>query len=84
MKVKSKCSIVLVAGSALNELESVMKKVDSLGQDMMMVPYAIILLSPEKNIVLNTTRHGRSPAIVSITVSPSVVSKGCLRNNEYF
>ena len=67
MNAPSKSSVVLVAGSALDDLQDVMDKVDTLGQDMQMIPYAIVLLveDKDKNRILNTTRHNDSPPVVS-------------------
>jgi hypothetical protein len=65
MKVPSKSSVVLVAGSALHDLQAVMEKVDSLGHDLKMIPYVVVLLVQEKNIIMNISRHARSPPIVS-------------------
>jgi hypothetical protein len=70
MIAPSKSSVVLVAGSALDDIKAVMDKVDSLGQDMLMIPYAIVLLveDQDKNRILNTTRHSESPPVVSIII----------------
>ena len=42
-----------------------MKQVDSLGQDMQKIPYAVVLLVDNPTINLTTSRHAMSPAIVS-------------------
>jgi hypothetical protein len=67
------CSVVLVAGSALYELQAVMAKVDSLVQGMLKVPYAIILLVDNTTLSFNTYRHIQSPATVSIFQSLEMV-----------
>ena len=59
------CSVVLVSGSALYELQAVMDKVDSLVQVILKVPYAIILLVDNRTLSFNTDRHIQTPATVS-------------------
>ena len=66
MKVRSKCSVVLVAGPALNDIHRTMWKIDYLGQDMMMILYAVVLLVHGEDIIPNTYRHLKSPPVVSI------------------
>ena len=58
---------MLVAGSALHNLQSVMDNVDSLAEDMLRVPYAMVLLVEDPDMIINTSRHAKSPAVVSIT-----------------
>ena len=65
MNAPNTCSVVLVAGSQLVDLSEIMKQVDSLGQEMLKIPYAVVLLSDDATINLTTIRHDMSPAIVS-------------------
>ena len=66
MNTPNTCSVVLVAGSALHNLQAVMDKVDSLAQDMQKIPYVMVLLVENPDITFNTTRHVMSPPMVSI------------------
>ena len=66
MNAPNTCWIVLVAGSALHDLHSVITMVDSLGQDMLKIPYAIFLLDDNTDMRLDSHRHAMSPAVVSI------------------
>ena len=54
-----------MAGSQLVDLSEIMKQVDSLGQEMLKIPYAVVLLADDATINLTTIRHDMSPAIVS-------------------
>ena len=49
------CSLVLVAGDAFNDIQDVMDKVDSLNEDMVKVPYAVVLLTNITNTKLTAT-----------------------------
>ena len=60
------CSVVLVAGSGLKDLQVVMDKADQLGQDMEKISYAVVLLLDKPNVILNTVRLSMSPPVVSI------------------
>ena len=64
MRAPTKSSVVLVAGSALKDLPQIMNKIHSLAEDMMMIPYVVILLIRENDIVPNTARHAVSPPVV--------------------
>ena len=65
MNVPSSCSIVLVAGSALMELSDIKSTVEYLGQEMNMVPYMMVLLVEDQNMVLITkTNYIRFPPVV--------------------
>ena len=66
MNSPTKSSIVLVAGSAVDDFQAVMNKIDSLAEDMLMIPYAVVVFVHNTSIVLNTTRHHTSPQVVSI------------------
>ena len=66
MMSPTKSSVVLVAGSALRELQNVMKSIDHLAKDMKMIPYVVILLLRDNDIVPDTDRHAMSPPVVSL------------------
>ena len=66
MNTPNTCSVVLVAGSALYNLQAVMDTVDSLVKDMLKVPYVMILLVENPDMILSTIRHALSPAVVSV------------------
>ena len=59
------CSVVLVAGSALQDLQSVSDKLYSLMEDMLMVPYAMFLLTDNPELELTSNRHEMLPAVVT-------------------
>ena len=65
MMAPTKSAVVLVAGSALKDLKKIMDKIVSLANDMWMLPYVVILLIRENDIVPDTLRHDMSPPIVS-------------------
>ena len=65
MMTPTKSSVVLVAGSALKDLEMVMKKISSMAEDMKMIPYVVILLIRDNDKVPDTARHATSPPVVS-------------------
>ena len=64
MMTPTKSSVVLVAGSALKDLQKIMDKIDYLADGMMMIPYVVILLIRESDIVPGTARHAVSPPVV--------------------
>ena len=66
MRTPTKSSVVLVAGSALKDLKKIMEKLNSLAEDMKMIPYAVILFIRETDIVPDTARHDLSPPVVSL------------------
>ena len=66
MMAPTKSSVVLVAGSALKDLQNIMKKIDSLSKDMQMIPYIVILLVRDNDIVPDTVRSAVSPPVVSL------------------
>ena len=66
MMSPTKSSVVLVAGSALRELQNVMKSIDYLAKNMKMIPYVVILLIRDNDIVPDTDRHAMSPPVVSL------------------
>ena len=70
MNIPNTCSVVLVAGSAPDNLQTVMDMVDSLVQDLSKIPYAVVLLIENPDLTLKTTRYAMSPAVVSIQCLP--------------
>ena len=69
MMSPSKSSVVLVAGSALMDLQGVMNKIDFLAKDMKMIPYIVILLIRDSDMVPDTVRNALSPPVVSLLTS---------------
>ena len=65
MKAPKTCSVVLVAGSALHDLQSVKATVKSLAHQMTKTPYIMVLLVDNPNIKLDTSSHPMDPAMVS-------------------
>ena len=63
MMSPTKSSVVLVAGSSLRELQNVMKSIDYLAEDMKMIPYLVILLIRDNDIVPDTVMHALSPPV---------------------
>ena len=70
MMAPTKSSVVLVAGSALKDLQKILKKIDSLSKDMKMIPYVVILLVRDNEMVPDTVRSAVSPPIVSLQDFP--------------
>ena len=66
MNAPNTCFIPLVAGSLLHDLPTILRKVDSLGQEMQKIPYAIFLLGDHTSMEHDINRHHMSPAVVSI------------------
>ena len=64
MNSPNSCSVVVVEGSAFHDLQAVLDLVDTLGDDMLKLPYAIFLLVDTAS-ELTMTRHVMSPPIVS-------------------
>ena len=62
----TKSSVVLVAGSALKDLQKIMDKIDSQAVDMKMIPYVVILLVKDNDRVPDTVRHAMSPPVVIV------------------
>ena len=60
------CFIPLVAGPLLYDLPSILRKIDSLGQEIQKIPYAIFLLGDHTSMEPDINRHHMSPAVVSI------------------
>ena len=65
MNAPNTCFIPLVAGPLLHDLPSIVRKVDSLGQEMQKIPYAIFVLGDHKRMEPDINRHHMSPAVVS-------------------
>ena len=65
------CSVVIVAGSSLWDFSSVRSTVDSLGQQMLKIPYLMVLLVDDPTMILNTSSHPMSPPMVGINLSKS-------------
>ena len=61
---RSKCSIVLVAGKALEKFSLVKETVDSLAEEMLNTPYMMILLVEDRNLVLNMSSQAMEPPMV--------------------
>ena len=79
MLTGSKSSVVIVAGTYLDNLQPVLDKVDSIGQEMLKPPHAIVLIRPGKHIMLNTTRDYASPPVIELDISnytPGNYSRG--------
>ena len=66
MMTPTKSSVVLVAGSALKDLQKVMNKLGSMAEDMKKIPYVVILIVRENEMVPGTVRHAMSPPVVSL------------------
>ena len=72
MNVPNVCFIPLVTGPYLQDLATVMQKIDSLGQDLQKIPYAVFLLGDLPSTGQAATyRHHMSPAVVSTQVRSS-------------
>ena len=61
MNAPSRCSIVLVSGSALKELPDIKLTIKHLAHEMMVVPYMMVLLVEDPNISLNTDTFHQIP-----------------------
>jgi hypothetical protein len=66
MMTPTKSSVVLVAGSALKDLQKIMNSIDYLADDMKKIPYVVILLIRDNDMVPDTVRHDASPPVVSL------------------
>ena len=73
MNLPNVCFIPLVAGPYLEKLPNVMQKIDSIGQDMQKIPYAVFLLGdlPSTGQAATYLDYHMSPAVVSTQVSNS-------------
>ena len=69
MQAPNSCSVVIVAGSALQDLSSVQATVDSLGQQMLKIPYLMVLLVEEPTMTMDISSHAMSPPMVYIATS---------------
>ena len=68
MMTPTKSSVVLVAGSALKDLQKIMNKIYSMADDLKMIPYVVILLIRDNEMVPDIVRHAMSPPVVSLQV----------------
>ena len=68
MSTPNTCSVVLVAGSALHDLQSVKSRVNFLGHQMMRIPYIMVLLVDNPNVKLDTSSLPRDPAMVQVDI----------------
>jgi hypothetical protein len=75
MLTPTKSSVVLVAGSALTDLQGVMDRIDSLAKDMKMIPYVVILIIRNTDIIPDTVRHNSSPPVVSVLGLREAINK---------
>ena len=66
MLTPTKSSVALVAGSALMDLQKIMDKLASLADDMQMIPYVVILLIRDNEVVPDTVRNAMSPPVVAL------------------
>ena len=64
MNAPNNCFIPLVAGQYLNDLETTMRTIDTLADDMQKIPYAVFVMHMEESN-FTTGRHHWSPAVVS-------------------
>ena len=55
MNVPSRCSIVLVAGSALKEFPNIKLTVEHLSNQLKMVPHMMVFMMEDAKGVINTT-----------------------------
>ena len=65
MNAPNKCFIPLVAGQYLNDLETTMRAIDTLADDMQKIPYAVFVLGDMQESYFTKGRHHWSPAVVS-------------------
>ena len=71
MNAPNKCFVPLVAGQYLEKLETTMKTIDTLANDMEKIPYAVFVLGDIEESNFIKGRHHMSPAVVSNTMSCS-------------
>ena len=71
-----KCSIVVIGGKYLNQIDKVMKKVDKITEDTAWMPSAVFLVAekPGQDIKFTlSTRHRRSPTMYQVPATRSSV-----------
>ena len=66
MNAPNTCFIPLAAGPILQDLPSLFRKVDSLGQEIQKIPYVIFLLGDHTSVEHDIEKDHMSPAVVSI------------------
>ena len=67
LKSPNKCSIVVIGGKYLEQVDEVMRMVDKITEDIAWMPYAVFLMAekPGQDIQFNvSTRDNMSPAMV--------------------
>ena len=65
MMTPSTCSVVLVAGEHLQNIQGVLDMVDTMSSTMLRIPYAMVLLVEEGNIAPSIPRVSIPTAVVS-------------------
>ena len=73
MNRRNKCWVAVVAGSFLDDVQSVLDRVDSLSDEMQMVAYAVFLLGDTGNTRYN--RNHMSAPLVSMIKNNLFVSQ---------
>ena len=73
MNRRNKCWVAVVAGSFLDDVQSVLDRVDSLSDEMQMVAYAVFLLGDTGNTGYN--RNHMSAPLVSMIKNKLFVSQ---------
>ena len=68
MMTPTKSSVVLVAGSALKDLQQIEYKIYSLAVDMQMSPYVVIRVFTDNEMVPDAVRYAHSPPLVNLQV----------------
>ena len=66
MNAPNRCWVVVVAGSYLDDVQSVLDRIDSLSDVMQMIPYAVFLLGDTVDAHTGYNRHHFSPPLVSM------------------
>ena len=73
----NKCSIVVIGGKYLQQVDEVMRTVDKITKDRLWMPYAVFLMTEEKpgqDIKFTvSTRHRRSPTMYQVPATRSSV-----------
>ena len=75
-KSPSKCSIVVIGGKYLEQVDEVMKMVDKITEDIAWMPSAVFLMAgkPGQDIKFNvSTRHRKSPTMYQVPATRSSV-----------
>ena len=72
----NKCSIVVIGGKYLRQVDEVMRTVDKITKDRLWMPYAVFLMTekPGQDIKFTvSTRHRRSPTMYQVPATRSSV-----------